>query len=167
MSDPFDPAAGEPKKLPRSLCIERALLALGMALLCIITMANVVVRYFTNISFAFTEEISVWLMVFITLVGASSAFFTDRHISVTVVVERFPPRARRIVSLIAPAATLLMFVLLAWYGGRMAYDDFRYEVTSPALGVPQWIYSVWLPALSLAIAARLVQLIVHRLRAAQ
>lgn len=166
MPDPFDPTTEKPKELPGPLPIERALLALGMALLCVITMANVVVRYFTNISFAFTEEISVWLLVFITLVGASSAFFTDRHISVTVVVDRLPARARRVVSFIAPFATLVMFALLAWYGGRMAYDDFRYEVTSPALGVPQWIYSAWLPALSLVIVARLVQLIARRLRAA-
>ncbi len=164
MSDPFDPTAGEPKALPRSLSIERALMALSMALLCIITMANVVVRYFTNISFAFTEEVSVWLMVFMTLIGASSAFVTERHISVTMLVERLSPRAQHIITLAALAATALMFALLAWYGSRMAYDDFRYEVTSPALGAPQWFYSVWLPLLSLAIVARLIQLVARKLR---
>lgn len=166
MPDPFDPSAGEPKPLPRSLSVERALMAASMALLCLITMANVVVRYFTNISFAFTEEISVWLLVFMTLVGASSAFFTERHISVTILVDRLPPRARQAAALAALAATALMFLLLAWYGGRMAYDDFRYEVTSPALGVPQWLYSVWLPVLSLVIVARIIQLFVHKLRPA-
>lgn len=142
-------------------------MALSMALLCIITMANVVVRYFTNISFAFTEEISVWLMVFMTLIGAASAFFTERHISVTILVDRLPPRVRQVIALAALAATVLMFALLAWYGSRMAYDDFRYEVTSPALGAPQWLYSMWLPLLSLAIVARLIQLIARRLRAGQ
>lgn len=142
-------------------------MALSMALLCIITMANVVVRYFTNISFAFTEEISVWLMVFMTLIGAASAFFTERHISVTILVDRLPPRVRQVIALAALAATVLMFALLAWHGSRMAYDDFRYEVTSPALGAPQWLYSMWLPLLSLAIVARLIQLIARRLRAGQ
>ena len=37
-------------------------------------MANVLVRYFTDVSFAFTEEISVVLMVVMTLVGAAHAF---------------------------------------------------------------------------------------------
>lgn len=164
MSDPFDPTAGEPQALPRSLSAERALMALSMALLCIITMANVVVRYFTSISFAFTEEISVWLMVFMTLTGTASAFFSERHISVAILVDRLPPRGRHAVAVTALAATVLMFVLLAWYGGRMAYDDFRYEVTSPALGVPQWFYSMWLPLLSLALVARLIQLIARKLR---
>ena len=43
--------------------IERFLMAASMGVLCLLTMANVLVRYFTDISFAFTEEISVVLMV--------------------------------------------------------------------------------------------------------
>jgi TRAP-type C4-dicarboxylate transport system permease small subunit len=56
-----------------------------------------------------------------------------------------------------------MFAVLAWYGARMAWDDYRYEVTSPALGLPQWVYSVWLPLLSLAIVLRLLQMMRARL----
>ncbi|MBL8488591.1 MAG: TRAP transporter small permease subunit, partial [Rhodocyclaceae bacterium] len=66
---PDEGRAGRP-----SLRIERAVMALAMGLLCCITMANVVVRYLTNISFAFTEEISIALMVVMTLVGAAHAF---------------------------------------------------------------------------------------------
>ena len=54
-----------------------------------------------------------------------------------------------------------MFGLLAWYGALMAWDDYRYEVTSPSLGVPQWWYTVWLPLLSLVIVLRLVALLVR------
>ena len=148
------------------LSIERLLLALAMALLCVITMANVVVRYFTNFSFAFTEEISVSLLVFMTLIGAAAAFRSGSHISVTLLVNRLPFPARHAVHAFALGASSVMFGVLAWYGARMAWDDYRYEVTSPALGVPQWIYSVWLPLLSLLIVLRLVQLIRARLRGA-
>jgi len=155
MQDPFEVATGEREPLPRAVSIERGFLALVMALLCIITMGNVLVRYFTNISFAFTEEISVSLMVVMTLVGASTAFHRDRHIAILFVVNLCGPRARERFARFGLAASLLMFGLLAWYGTRMAWDDFRFEVTSPALGVPQWLYSVWLPLLSLLIFARL------------
>ena len=43
--------------------VERFLMAASMGVLCLLTMANVLVRYFTDISFAFTEEISVALLV--------------------------------------------------------------------------------------------------------
>lgn len=139
-------------------------MALTMALLCLTTMANVVVRYFTDISFAFTEEISVSLLVVMTLVGAAHAFADDRHIAITYFVGLGGPRLRRAARLLALLAGLLMFALLAVFGARMAWDDYRYDVTSPALGIPQWLYTVWLPALSLWIVLRLLGLLRRFLR---
>ena len=159
MPEPFEAPTGESQPLPRSVSIERFVLALVMALLCVITMGNVVVRYFTNISFAFTEEISVWLMVVMTLVGAAGAFVKGHHISINFFVDRLAPATRRTVRLLGLLASTTMFATLAVFGTRMAYEDFRYEVTSPALGVPQWLYTVWLPVLSLLIVVRLIQLV--------
>jgi TRAP-type transport system small permease protein len=135
--------------------VERFLMATSMGVLCLLTMANVLVRYFTDISFAFTEEISVALLVVMTLIGASHAFASNHHIAITFFVDRKPALlglARRF----AAACSLLMFGLLAWYGVVMAWDDYNYEVTSPSLGVPQWWYTIWLPLLSIVIVLRLL-----------
>ena len=150
----------EAAKPPFTVKFEEALAAGAMALLCLITMANVVVRYLTNISFAFTEEISVWLMVFMTLVGTAGAFVKGHHISINFFVDRLAPATRRVVRLLGLLASIVMFAALAVFGVRMAYEDFSYDVTSPALDLPQWLYTVWLPLLSLLIVVRLVQLIV-------
>jgi TRAP-type C4-dicarboxylate transport system permease small subunit len=159
-----DVGTGERQPLPRFVSFERGVLAFVMAALCLITMANVVVRYLTNASFAFTEEISVSLMVVMTLVGAATAFYRDKHISILFVVERFRARGRERLAIFSLAACVCMFALLAWYGGRMAWDDYRFDVTSPALGVPQWLYTVWLPVVSLLIVVRLLCMIVRRSR---
>ncbi len=140
----------------RILKIEHVLAAGAMALLCILTFANVLVRYFSNISFAFTEEFSIFLLVFLTLVGASSAFAKNKQIEITLLVEHLPAFAQRIMRGMVWAANLLMFGLLLWFGTWFAFDDFRFEVTSSSLGYPQWWYSVWLPLLSLAILLRLL-----------
>ena len=135
--------------------VERFLMAASMGVLCLLTMANVLVRYFTDISFAFTEEISVALLVVMTLIGASHAFATNHHIAITFFVDRKPALlglARRF----AAACSLLMFGLLAWYGVAMTWDDYNFEVTSPSLGVPQWWYTIWLPLLSIVIVLRLL-----------
>ncbi|WP_295002667.1 TRAP transporter small permease [uncultured Dechloromonas sp.] len=135
--------------------IERFLMAASMGVLCLLTMANVLVRYFTDISFAFTEEISVALLVVMTLVGASHAFASNHHIAISFFVDRKPAlhgAARRLATL----CSLIMFGLLAWYGVLMAWDDYSFEVTSPSLGVPQWWYTVWLPLLSVLIVLRLL-----------
>ena len=141
--------------------VERFLMAASMGVLCLLTMANVLVRYFTDFSFAFTEEISVSLLVIMTLVGASHAFATRHHIAITFFVDRWSalrPAAERL----AVLCVLAMFGLLAWYGTRMAWDDYSFEVTSPSLGVPQWWYTVWLPVLSVLIVVRLALLCFRR-----
>jgi TRAP-type C4-dicarboxylate transport system permease small subunit len=140
--------------------IERFLMAVSMGMLCLLTMANVLVRYFTDISFAFTEEISVALMVVMTLIGASHAFATNHHIAITFFVERMPA-FKKVAQRFAAVCSLLMFGLLAWYGVAMAWDDYAFEVTSPSLGVPQWWYTVWLPVLSIVIVLRLLALLMR------
>ncbi len=129
-------------------------MAVTMGALCVLTMVNVLVRYFTDLSFAFTEEISVVLMVVMTLIGASHAFGNNHHIAIVFFVERRPAlrvAARRL----ATGCSLLMFGLLAWYGVRMAWDDYLYDVTTPSLGFPQWWYTIWLPLISVLIVLRL------------
>jgi TRAP-type C4-dicarboxylate transport system permease small subunit len=140
--------------------VERFLMALSMGALCLLTMANVLVRYFSDISFAFTEEISVALMVVMTLVGASHAFATNHHISIGFFVERLPA-LKHIAYRFAAFCSLVMFSLLTWYGALMAWDDYSFEVTSPSLGVPQWVYTIWLPVLGLLIVLRLLIVLVR------
>ena len=80
---PQDKADGDPLDRPRvSVRLEEAAAAVAMALICLITFANVVVRYLTDASFAFTEEFSVFLLVVLTLVGAAGAFVRNRNIRV-------------------------------------------------------------------------------------
>lgn len=131
--------------------------AATMALLCLITFANVLVRYLSNISFAFTEEISVWLMVVMTLFGSAAAFTRRQHIAITWFVGKLPPHARSLVGRWGLVASIVMFALLAVLGARMAWDDFAFDVTTPAMGLPQWLYTVWLPVLSLLVLWRVLQ----------
>ena len=75
--------------------IEEALGAAAMALICLISFANVVARYATNVSFAFTEEYSAFLLVFMTFVGASAAFAANEHVRITFFVNRQPRAVRQ------------------------------------------------------------------------
>lgn len=160
MTEPPDrPSPGlslgeKPPRVPAA--IEGTLAAALMATLAAITFGNVLVRYFTDRSFAFTEEYSVALMVVLTLVGAASAFATDRHIRMTFFVERYGRRAQKRLEFLVLGLSLLLFALVTWYGARLAWDEYRFEVLSPGLGVPQWYYTVTLPVLAAVICLRII-----------
>lgn len=150
-----DPTLAPPEpELRVPLSIEKALAAAGMAALCLITLGNVVARYLTNYSFAFTEEYSIALMVVVTMLGAGIATAADRQIRITWFVDLLPPEGRRWGEIVSTAAVILMFALLIVLGGKVVWDEYRFEVTSPGLGEPQWIYTLALPLLSAAVVAR-------------
>lgn len=147
--------------------IERVCAAMALAAICIITLLNVVVRYLTDVSLAFTEEYSIFLMVVMTMFGASVAVAADRHIRITFFAERLPARLRPYVLFLAWGAFLAILGFLIWYGGRLAYDHWRFEETSPALGNPQWLYTIWLPVLAFVMALRTIGRMVAALRGAK
>lgn len=144
------------------LKIEDWLTVIVMALLASITFANVVVRYFTNHSFAWTEEISIFLMIVLAMVAGSAAVARNCHIRIEYFAEKGSPRRRRCLARIAAIIVLALFALLAVLSSRMVWDDFRFGETSPGIGVPQWWYSIWLPLLSIAIALRALGLFVRK-----
>jgi len=157
------PSASRPKTgIP--LKIEETLAGIAIGILGIITFANVVVRYLTNFSFAFTEEFSVFLMIFMALVGGSSVMAKQGHLNIMYVLDKLPPNPRRWTLIAATALTVLTFLLLTVFGARMAWDEYRFEVTSPGLGLPTWIYTMWLPLLSLAISGRAVGVLIRTWR---
>lgn len=144
--------------------IERALGAVAMGLIFVISFANVVVRYATDVSFAFTEEFSVFLLVFMTFVGASLAFATDENIRIAFFVNKLPPRGRLVCDVIAGLGSFLMFALIVWYSGELTWDEYRFGETSPGLGYPTWIYTIWLPILGAVILLRILGRLIATLR---
>jgi len=166
MSDSNEPAPGaDPRVAPFARRLpEDWIGAAAMAVLALITFANVLTRYFTNESFAWTEEISISLMVVLTMVASAAASARNRHIRIEFLYDAGSARRRRLLAMFSELASIVAFLMLFGLSLRLLWDDYRYEVTSPGIGVPQWWYTVWLPLLALLIAARSVQRLVRLAR---
>lgn len=137
-------------------------MVITMALLALITFANVLARYFTDSSLAWTEEISIFLMIVLAMVGASSAVARDQHIRIEFFSSNGSATRRRRLARFGALMTALLFAVLAVLSVRLVWDDWRYEETSPGIGVPQWWYSMWLPICSIAITVRALGLFLRQ-----
>ena len=146
------------------LQIEDWLTVIIMALLALITFANVLVRYFTDQSFAWTEEFSVFLMILLAMVAGSAAVARDRHIRIEYFAESGSMARRKGLAQFGAAMVAILFFLIAALSVRVVWDDFRFEETSPGIGVPQWWYTIWLPIVCTAIGLRAVGLFIRRSR---
>ena len=156
------PATDEPVRVP--LAIEDWATVVIMGLLACITFANVLVRYFTSSSFAWTEEFSVVLMILLAMVAGSAAVARDRHIRIEYFSEGGSMARRRRLAQFGALMVAALFALIAALSVRMVWDDYRFDETSPGIGVPQWWYSIWLPIVSTAIALRAIGLFIRRRR---
>ena len=136
------------------VALEEGLAVACMAVLLVITLLNVLTRYFTDQSFAWTEEISVFLMVLMTLAGASAATARDRHIRIEFFYAGGSAQRRQRLKVFAACVCALLFAVLALLFGRVVGDEIRFGETSMGLGIPRWWFTIFSPLLCLAIALR-------------
>ncbi|MDP1912265.1 TRAP transporter small permease [Brevundimonas sp.] len=166
LGDPLPDLAAQDEITVVPLKIEDWLTVIVMALLALITFANVLVRYFTSQSFAWTEEFSVFLMIVLALVAGSASVARNRQIRIEYFADSGSPARQRALARFGALMVFLLFALIAVLSMRLVYDDIRFGETSPGIGVPQWWYTIWLPVLSVAIAGRALGLFVRRGRRA-
>ena len=144
------------------LQIEDWLTVIVMGLLSLITFANVLVRYFTDQSFAWTEEFSIFLMIVLALVAGSASVARNRQIRIEYFADSGSEKRQRILARFGAIMVFLLFALIAVLSSRMVWDDIRFGETSPGIGIPQWWYTIWLPVMSVAIAGRALGLFIRR-----
>jgi TRAP-type C4-dicarboxylate transport system permease small subunit len=146
--------AGARPSASRRVPFEERISVLCMAALVVITLLNVVTRYLTDQSFAWAEELSIVLMVVMTLAGAAAAAGRDGHVRIEAMYDSGSPRRRRALRLFSAGVTTLVFALLTVLFARMVADEFRWAETSMGLGVPRWWFTAAAPVLTAAVALR-------------
>ncbi len=135
-----------------------------ISLLAIITFANVLVRYLTSGSFAWTEEMSVFLLIILTMVGTSSAFVRRQHIAIEFIAKGGSTARQKRLSVISTITVLAFFILLTILSIHLVMDDFKWGGTTPAIGIPSWWYSVWLPVFGILIVLRIAGVLARLIR---
>ncbi len=125
--------------------IEAVLLALGVLLMALNTMANVVGRYLLGESIFFSEELNQALIILITFAGISYAARHGRHIRMSAFFDAAPFALRKTMMVAIAAITAAMMFLLSWYSFDYLMAQMSRGRLLPALQIPQWWIIVWVP----------------------
>ncbi len=117
----------------------KAVIALIIAMIATISL-QILSRTLSQ-AYTWTEELSRYLLVWSTFLGATLAYKRGLHISVTLFLDLFPGRVRSAAVVAGTLLSMLFFAVIAWYGfSLMAMQIFQ---VSPALQLPmRWIYLV-------------------------
>ena len=119
---------------------------------------NVVLRYGFNSSINITEEVSRYLFVWLTFLGAILAFSENQHVSVTMLTDKLSPLKRHILRLLTDGIMLFCCYLIV-QGGWIQFQ-LNINNLSPISEIPTGV--TYLAAvvsgvlIAILIAARLV-----------
>ena len=122
--------------------IEYLVFGLGLSMALIVAL-QVFFRYGLNQSLFWSEELARYLLVWLTFLGASAAYFRGAHPGVDVFVNRMSQSRRRAMALLTHLISIGLFSVMIVYGCRFAY--FVRLQASPALQVPKWIILMVIP----------------------
>ncbi|ADU65860.1 TRAP transporter small permease [Desulfurispirillum indicum] len=124
---------------------ESLILAVGVLLMALNTIANVVGRFVFGESLFFAEEVNRILIVMITFAGIGYAARHGRHIRMSAFYDLLPVTARRILMIaIATFTAMVMFSLCYFSIGYIASTQATGRLL-PTLGFPIYLIYLWVP----------------------
>jgi TRAP-type C4-dicarboxylate transport system permease small subunit len=126
-----------------------ALLVVFGAVMSVIVMLQIIFRFVIYIPLPWSEELARYLMIWTGMVGSFVALREGRHIGVTLVVDRLPPRVAAGVAVFVQVLTILFLVILAKQGLALALINLNQ--LSPAMRIPMFF-----PYLAVPVGAALM-----------
>ena len=116
-----------------------ALILLLGAMSCIV-FANVSLRYLTNYSIPWAEEVARYMMVWMTFIGAGLTLRYGGHVAITNLMETMSPQAQRILRAVIALSLFAFFAVMIWVGYNYAMR-MRFQLT-PATRIPfSYVYA--------------------------
>ena len=143
-----------PSMLDRFRKLLDLVIASCLAVMVVMVFGNVVLRYAFNSGIAVSEELSRWLFVWMTFLGALVALHEHAHLGTDMVVSRLGRRGKTLCLLVSQVLMLLVTAMLLH--GSLAQSRINWDVEAPVTGAPMAV--VYLSGVVFAVPAMLLLL---------
>jgi TRAP-type C4-dicarboxylate transport system permease small subunit len=113
------------------------------AALVLVVLWGVISRYLPGVRpSAWTEELAIYLLVWLTLLGAAVGFRSHAHLGVDYFVRKLDPRAAKIAVIFGELVIFAFAAFALAYGGwLLVQETLSTHQTTPVLGLPVgWFY---------------------------
>lgn len=125
--------------------LERVIMATGVILMAVNTIANVISRFVFNHSIIFAEELNSIFILLVTFAGLGYAARHGRHIRMSAISDAMPDRVRKILMIVITGVTAVLLLILAWYAVQYIISMQSKGRVYPALGFPVYVSYLWVP----------------------
>src|SRR5690348_9555743 len=98
----------------------------------VMVFGNVVLRYAFNSGIVVSEELSRWLFLWVTFLGAVVALKDRAHLGSDALVSRLPPAGRKVC--LAAGHLLMLYVTWLVFSGALTQTRINLDVEAPVSG---------------------------------
>lgn len=114
------------------------MIAILLAIMVVLVFGNVVLRYAFNSGITVSEEMSRWLFVWLTFLGAIAALKEYGHLGTDMLLVKLPPIGQRICLVVANL--LMLYVTYLLFQGSLTQAKINLDVEAPVTGLSVAIF---------------------------
>ena len=129
----------------KRLLLEEYIIAVMLLVMTVINGANIVSRYLFKYSLAFSEELLVYIFVWASMLGASAAVKRGANLGLSILTDLIPAKGQKHVTAITTFAGVILFAVLVIMGVQMVQSEYNFGITTPTMGLPEWIFGLGIP----------------------
>lgn len=144
--------------------IEEYLSAACLAVMTLLTFANILARYVFKASFSFSEEVTTYLFVLLSLMGAAIAAKRGSHLGFTLISDMMPPAIHKLMKAVGYLFAVAFCGLLCYYGLIMTISQYQRRQITAGMQWPEWIFGAFVPFGAFFVTVRFLQLLVNTLK---
>jgi TRAP-type C4-dicarboxylate transport system permease small subunit len=114
-------------------------IAISLAVMVVLVFGNVVMRYAFNSGITLSEELSRWLFIWLTFMGAIIALKEHGHLGTDMLIGKLSPAGKKVC--LGLSHLLMLFVCWLLFSGAYQQAMINWDATSAVMEVSMaWIY---------------------------
>jgi TRAP-type C4-dicarboxylate transport system permease small subunit len=135
---------------------EETLIVAGIAFMTVMNFINVVSRYCFSNSFSFTEEITIMVFVWVSMLGIAAGFKRMSHLGMSYFVEKMPANMQAPMMWLSILCSLALVLTMIVKGVEMVQGQIMLGAKTPALQLPLATQGLAIPVGGVFIAIRIL-----------
>lgn len=123
--------------------IDENLSAILLGAMTVVTVIQIIFRYFISYSLSWPEELGRFLFIAAVYIGSSYAEKDDKHLAITILRTNAGKWCTKYIPVIAEIVNIVFCAFMTWWGILMTEFVYESNQLAPALLIPMYfIYAV-------------------------
>jgi TRAP-type C4-dicarboxylate transport system permease small subunit len=124
---------GDPSLFDRFLDVSPVISGIIIVLIMLAVCANVIMRYFLNRPIVGIDEISEYLLLFITFIGSAWLLREEGHVGVDILLIRLSNKSNAFLGIFSSLIGIFICLILIWFGSKVVWINFQRGSYFPSL----------------------------------